>query len=129
VHLGFYSRRTSRRKQESLWIGCPQGSGGSGHASEGFLPGFGPGVAPAERGRAAPIPNHPSRCSLLLDSLRQCSRAFGASAANPHADRFAVQRRVEQVEHRVQMLLGIFAVHGVLPLEFKPADSVGQFLV
>ena len=27
-------------------------------------------------------------------------------------------RRVEQVEQRVQMLLGIFASHGVLPLEF-----------
>jgi hypothetical protein len=34
--------------------------------------------------------------------------------------------RVEQLEHRVQMLLGIFASHGVLPLEFKPAYSVGD---
>ena len=38
-------------------------------------------------------------------------------------------RRVEQVEHRVQMLLGIFASHGVLPLEFKPAHSVGDLLL
>jgi hypothetical protein len=37
-------------------------------------------------------------------------------------------RRVEQVEQRVQMLLGIFASHGVLPLEFKPAYSVGDLL-
>jgi hypothetical protein len=37
--------------------------------------------------------------------------------------------RVEQVEHRVQMLLGIFAAHGVLPLEFKPAWSVADLLV
>ena len=38
-------------------------------------------------------------------------------------------RRVEQVEHRVQMLLGIFGAHGVLPLEFKPVHSVGDLLV
>ena len=38
-------------------------------------------------------------------------------------------RRVEQVEQRVQMLLGIFASHGVLSLEFKPAYSVGDLLV
>jgi hypothetical protein len=37
--------------------------------------------------------------------------------------------RVEAVEHRVQMLLGIFAARGVLPLEFKPAHSVGDLLV
>jgi hypothetical protein len=38
-------------------------------------------------------------------------------------------RQVEQLEQRVQMLLGIFASHGVLPLEFKPAYSVGDLLV
>jgi hypothetical protein len=37
--------------------------------------------------------------------------------------------RVEVLEHRVQMLLGIFAARGVLPLEFKPAHSVGDLLV
>jgi hypothetical protein len=37
-------------------------------------------------------------------------------------------RRVEQVEQRVQMLLGVFSAKGVLPLEFKPAYSVGDFL-
>src|SRR5262249_46943997 len=37
--------------------------------------------------------------------------------------------RVEQMEQRVQMLLGIFASHGVLPLEFKPAYSVGDLLL
>jgi hypothetical protein len=36
---------------------------------------------------------------------------------------------VERVEHRVQMLLGIFGASGVLPLEFKPAYSVGDLLV
>jgi hypothetical protein len=36
--------------------------------------------------------------------------------------------RVEQLEHRVQMLLGVFAAKGVLPLEFKPAHSVGDLL-
>jgi hypothetical protein len=29
--------------------------------------------------------------------------------------------RTQQLEHRVQMLLGIFASHAGLPLEFKPA--------
>jgi len=38
-------------------------------------------------------------------------------------------RRVEQIEQRVQMLLGIFASHGVAPLEFKPAYSVGDLLL
>jgi hypothetical protein len=37
--------------------------------------------------------------------------------------------RAEQVEQRVQMLLGIFASHRVLPLEFKPAYSVGDLLL
>jgi hypothetical protein len=38
-------------------------------------------------------------------------------------------RRVEQMEQRAQMLLGIFASHGVLPLEFKPAYSMGDLLL
>jgi hypothetical protein len=37
-------------------------------------------------------------------------------------------RRVEQMEQRIQMLLGIFASHGVLPLDFKPAYSIGDLL-
>jgi len=37
--------------------------------------------------------------------------------------------RVSALEHRVQMLLGIFAAQGVLPLEFKPAYTVGDLLV
>jgi hypothetical protein len=36
--------------------------------------------------------------------------------------------RVEALEHRVRMLLGVFAAKGVLPLEFKPAYSVGDLL-
>ncbi len=36
--------------------------------------------------------------------------------------------RIEQVRHRVQMLLGIFSARGVLPLELKPAYSVGDLL-
>jgi hypothetical protein len=36
--------------------------------------------------------------------------------------------RAEQLEHRVQMLLGIFSAKGVLTLEFKPAHSVGDLL-
>src|SRR5215471_14769006 len=38
-------------------------------------------------------------------------------------------RRVEQMEQPIQMLLGIFASHSVLPLEFKPAYSVGDLLL
>jgi hypothetical protein len=39
------------------------------------------------------------------------------------------EARVRQVRHRVQMLLGIFSARGVLPLELKPAHSVGDLLV
>src|SRR5262249_53432583 len=38
-------------------------------------------------------------------------------------------RRVEQVEQRGQMLLGVFASHGALPLEFKPAYSEDDLLL
>ncbi len=38
-------------------------------------------------------------------------------------------RRVEQVERRIQMLLGIFGAHGVLPLDFKPAHNVADLLL
>jgi len=36
--------------------------------------------------------------------------------------------RAEQLEHRVQMILGIFSAKGVLPLEFKPAYAIGDLL-
>ena len=36
--------------------------------------------------------------------------------------------RAEQLEHCVQMLLGVFSSKAVLPLEFKPAYSVGDLL-
>ncbi|HEV8189873.1 MAG TPA: hypothetical protein VGP82_00060 [Ktedonobacterales bacterium] len=39
------------------------------------------------------------------------------------------EARARQVRHRVQMLLGIFSARGVLPLELKPAHSVGDLLV
>lgn len=38
-------------------------------------------------------------------------------------------RRVEQFEQRVQSLSGVFASQNVLPLEFKPAHSVGDPLL
>jgi hypothetical protein len=38
-------------------------------------------------------------------------------------------RCVGQVEQQLQMLLGIFAAHGVLPLDFKPAHNVGDLLL
>ena len=37
--------------------------------------------------------------------------------------------RAQQVRHRVQMLLGVSSTRGVLPLDFKPAHSVGDLLV
>jgi hypothetical protein len=37
--------------------------------------------------------------------------------------------RVQALEHRVQMLLGVFAAKGVLPLDYKPAYTVGDLLV
>lgn len=37
--------------------------------------------------------------------------------------------RVQQVKHRVRMLLGVLAAKGVLPLEFKPAYGVGDLLL
>lgn len=41
------------------------------------------------------------------------------------AERFS---RVDRLEHRVQMLLGVFSAKGALPLEFKLAYSVGDLL-
>jgi hypothetical protein len=38
-------------------------------------------------------------------------------------------QRLEQVRHRVQMLLGIFAARGVLPLHLKPAHNVADLLL
>lgn len=37
--------------------------------------------------------------------------------------------RVEQVRHRMQMLLGIFSARGVLPLHLKPAHNVADLLL
>jgi len=37
--------------------------------------------------------------------------------------------RAQQVRHREQMLLGVSSTRGVLPLDFKPAHSVGDLLV
>ncbi|HEV8192479.1 MAG TPA: hypothetical protein VGP82_13515 [Ktedonobacterales bacterium] len=37
--------------------------------------------------------------------------------------------RPDKARHLIQMLLGIFAAHGVLALDFKPAYSVGDLLV
>jgi hypothetical protein len=73
-------------------------------------------VAEAESERVA------ARCALHQERLgyvpRWVQRGMGAR-----------WDRVEALEHRVQMLLGIFAAHGVLPLEFKPAHSVGDLMV
>lgn len=62
----------------------------------------------------------------------KCQRYLERHGAVPRwAERGMGERlaRAEQVRHRVQMLLGVFAARGVLPLEFKPAHSVGDLLV
>jgi hypothetical protein len=62
----------------------------------------------------------------------KCQRCQGQGKQIPRWVRAGMDerfRRVEQVEQRVQMLLGIFASHDVLPLEFKPAYSVGDLLL
>jgi hypothetical protein len=73
-------------------------------------------VAEAEAQRAA------ARCAHHLERFghipRWVQRGMGAR-----------WERVETLEHRVRMLLGIFAAKGVLPLEFKPAYSVGDLVV
>jgi hypothetical protein len=48
---------------------------------------------------------------------RWVARGMGAGSERP-----------ERVRHLIQMLLGIFAAQGVLPLEFKPAYSVTELL-
>ncbi len=69
------------------------------------------------------------------ESLRLAARCAFHQERVGHVPRWVTRgmgarwARVEAVEHRVQMLLGIFAARGVLPLEFKPAHSVGDPLV
>jgi len=63
-----------------------------------------------------------AKCQRYQDMGKQVPRWVRAGMD----ERF---RRVEQIEQRIQMLLGIFASHGVLPLEFKPAYSVGDLLL
>lgn len=63
-----------------------------------------------------------AKCQRYQDMGKQVPRWVRAGMD----ERF---RRVEQIEQRVQMLLGVFASHGVLPLEFKPAYSVGDLLL
>ncbi len=88
----------------------------------------------------------PTSCALLAlrrwvervveaESLRAATRCASYQERFGGVPRWVLRgmgarwERVEQVEHRVQMLLGIFAAKGVLPLELKPAFSVGDLLV
>jgi hypothetical protein len=61
------------------------------------------------------------RCSIV----QRWIKAPNGLAEHGMGERFS---RAEQLEHRVQMLLGVFPAKGVLPLEFKPAYSVGDLL-
>ncbi len=73
-------------------------------------------VAEAESQRLA------ARCAYHQDKLgripRWVERGMGVR-----------WERVEALEHRVQMLLGVFAAQGVLPLEFKPAYNVDDLVM
>jgi hypothetical protein len=73
-------------------------------------------VAEAEVGRLT------QRCAHYQDTLgfvpHWVERGMGAR-----------WQRLGALEHRVQMLLGVFAAKGVLPLAFKPAFSVGDLLI
>jgi hypothetical protein len=75
-----------------------------------------------ERAAEAEVERLTLRCAHYQDTLgyvpRWVKRGMGAR-----------WQRLGALEQRVQMLLGIFAAKGVLPLEFKPAHSVGELLV
>ena len=57
-----------------------------------------------------------------LDLVKQHSKELGM------VKRMSSIRMLWDIEHRVQMLLGIFPAKEVLPVEFKPAHSVGDLL-
>jgi hypothetical protein len=75
-----------------------------------------------ERVAEAEVEQLTQRCAFYLEKLgyvpRWVERGMGAC-----------WQRLEALEHRVQMLLGIFAAKGVLPLAFKPTYSVSDLLV
>ena len=56
-------------------------------------------------------------------------KRYGAVPAWVEQGMGAWLARVEQVRHRVQMLLGIFSARGVLPLHLKPAHNVADLLL
>jgi hypothetical protein len=59
----------------------------------------------------------------------KCQRYQERRKPIPAWVRAGLDERFRRLEQRAQMLLGIFASHGVLPLEFKPAYSVGDLLL
>jgi hypothetical protein len=62
----------------------------------------------------------------------KCARYAAQGKPVPHWVQHGMEERfrhTEQVEHRVQMLLGIFGAKGVLPLGFKPVHSVGDLIL
>ena len=64
---------------------------------------------------------HHCRVLALPGAARHCA----AVGRTRDGERFS---RAERLEHWVQMLLGIFSARGVLPVEFKPAYSMGYLL-
>ncbi|MGO8948864.1 MAG: hypothetical protein ACLQUY_14675 [Ktedonobacterales bacterium] len=59
----------------------------------------------------------------------RCQQKYGSVPAWVEQGMGVRLERVEQVRHRVQMLLGIFSARGVLPLHLKPAYNVADLLL
>jgi hypothetical protein len=57
-----------------------------------------------------------------------CAAVEQTAAVNGRTGMSERFSQTQQLQHWVQMLLGIFSAKGVLPLELKPAHSVGDLL-
>jgi hypothetical protein len=89
---------------------------------------------------AAPLPAVLASLSAWVDKAARQEAERAAARRARYADKYGyvprwIERgmgerleRVEQVRHRVQMLLGICSARGVLPLELKPAYNVADLL-
>ena len=67
-----------------------------------------------------------ARLTATCEHYEQANQLIAPWVQRGMDERF---RRVQQVEARIQMLLGIVAAQEVLPLEFTPAHNVADLLV
>jgi hypothetical protein len=89
---------------------------------------------------AAPVSASLSALSAWIDQTARREAERAAARRARYAEKYGyvprwVERgmgerleRMEQVRHRVQMLLGICSARGVLPLELKPAHNIADLL-